>query len=186
MKAKHDFPDQESYKDYLKTYISIKAMQSLLLDINLEEELDPDEISTTALDMANSLIGKLLDAKEAAIMPTNSVTDTVVEIKAKPENVTWHYQQTESNNTNTISEKPKKNTKRQEAEDWMKMGNALFSQKAYKSALANYLKANELFPHKSTDNAIEQCNKWIKALSQMQEEPIKQDSEFNYIIPTLE
>ncbi len=178
MKAKHDFPDQESYKDYLKTYISVKAMQSLLLDINLEEELDPNAISTAALDMANSLIDKLLDVKSDASQP-------IVLAKEKP-----------------IDSKPIKNAARQEAEDFMKMGNALFTQKAYKAALANYLKANEIFPHKSTDNAIEQCNKWIGAVGAMEvigeirkDEPkpvdgqivgFKLEPEFNYNIPTLE
>lgn len=57
MKARHEFKNEKEYKEYLRTYVAVSAMQGLL--VSLDPNLKYGDTAQIAVIQADALINAL-------------------------------------------------------------------------------------------------------------------------------
>lgn len=176
MKARHDFKTDKEYENYMKSYYAGQALSGLLLSNDFEDE---SLLVKKAIDVADLMVAQLFRKEEL------NVPD-----KEKPPLI-------------ELKEAEKRNNKRKEIGLLLSSAEALYNQKAYKSALTQFEKALTLdASNKKIINSIELCKKWIKAVDKLNELeepenkfeksliatqiPYSAEKEFTTDFPTLE
>ncbi len=162
MKARHEFKTDLEYENYMKNYYAGLALSGLLLSNDFEDE---SLLVKKAIDIANLMVAQLFSKS----VPQPSIKEKPSQIEPKD---------AQSRN------------KRNECIELTDSAQALFNQKAYKSALTQFEKALALDNYnKKIINSIIKCKQWIKAvddLNKLDEETQFIKEEFTTDFPPLD
>ncbi len=173
MKSRSEFETEKEFLEYLRIYMSTKAMQGMLIahynSMDYADSSDTIELAKASAGCADALINVLFLKEEIKPVPVHDVAG-VVNKKAV-------YL---INNVVAAKEQPKK--KKQEIEAYIHMGASLLANKQYKEALASYTNALSLDPNNKHIQAdIKLCENWIRRVAELE---VKEE-EFTTNIPSL-
>ncbi len=174
MKSRSEFKDQKEYEEYLKVYISTKAMQGMLIahynSMDYNNSADTIELAKASAGCADALINVLflkeeikpVKVDEAAVLVREIVEDEIIQ---------------DATNRRVAAKK-----KKQEVEAYIHMGASLLANKQYKEALASYTNALSLDPNNKHIQAdIKLCENWIRRVAELE----TNEEEFTTNIPSL-